>query len=285
MLINEVCKKCSLTKKAIEYYETQGLIAPAVLENGYRDFSERDAARLSEISVLRRLGLSVSDIRAVIDHNSYSVLYDISARRRMELEEMQVKQKLVMQLAAEQNLEKIRVQLEQLERKQSILKRLLDKFPGYYGKYASFHFAQFLDEPIETSEQERAFDTVIEFLDNVEIAIPKELHSFFEEITLVFSDEHFQQLNTNMASVIEDTEKFIADNKENIEKYLAFRETDEYKSSPAFKVQELINELNRQNGYYDIFLPAMRILSTSYRKYYEKLLKADKEFMRSFPQK
>ena len=28
MLVNEVCKKCFLTKKAIEYYVEQGLVSP-----------------------------------------------------------------------------------------------------------------------------------------------------------------------------------------------------------------------------------------------------------------
>lgn len=36
MLINEVCKKCSLTQKAIEYYIEQGLVIPVIQENGYR---------------------------------------------------------------------------------------------------------------------------------------------------------------------------------------------------------------------------------------------------------
>ena len=42
MLVNEVCKKCSLTKKAIEYYVEQGLVSPQIQENGYRVFSEED---------------------------------------------------------------------------------------------------------------------------------------------------------------------------------------------------------------------------------------------------
>lgn len=36
MLINEVCQKCRLTKKAIEYYVEQQLVQPEILENGYR---------------------------------------------------------------------------------------------------------------------------------------------------------------------------------------------------------------------------------------------------------
>ena len=46
MLINEVCKKCSLTKKAIEYYEEQGLTHPQIMENDYRAFSEDDVIQL-----------------------------------------------------------------------------------------------------------------------------------------------------------------------------------------------------------------------------------------------
>ena len=51
MLIHEVCKKCNLTKKAIEYYGEQGLISPAVNENGYRQFSDDDVEKLKKIAV------------------------------------------------------------------------------------------------------------------------------------------------------------------------------------------------------------------------------------------
>lgn len=53
MLINEICKKCSLTKKAVEYYIEQGLVVPTMQENGYRTFSGEDAERLIKISILR----------------------------------------------------------------------------------------------------------------------------------------------------------------------------------------------------------------------------------------
>ena len=59
MLINEVCKRYGLTKKAIEYYEEQGLTCPQIMENGYRVFSEDDVIQLNKIAVLRGLGISV----------------------------------------------------------------------------------------------------------------------------------------------------------------------------------------------------------------------------------
>jgi hypothetical protein len=42
MLINDVCKATNLTKKAMEYYIQKRLVDPAILENGYRDFSDKD---------------------------------------------------------------------------------------------------------------------------------------------------------------------------------------------------------------------------------------------------
>lgn len=56
MLINEVCKKCKLTKKAVEYYGEQGLIKPVVMENGYRQFSDDDAMKLKKSQSCAVLG-------------------------------------------------------------------------------------------------------------------------------------------------------------------------------------------------------------------------------------
>ncbi len=66
MLINEVSKITGLTKKAIEYYMLQGLITPSVLENGYRDYSQENVDQLAKISVLRKLGIGIEDIRKVL---------------------------------------------------------------------------------------------------------------------------------------------------------------------------------------------------------------------------
>ena len=94
MLVNEVCKECNLTKKAVEYYIEQGLIAPSVRENGYRDFSDADVAQLKKISVLRGLGLSVAEIEGVLAKQGVS-LNDISGQKLWEITVLQEKQKLL----------------------------------------------------------------------------------------------------------------------------------------------------------------------------------------------
>lgn len=89
MLIKETAKRCNITKKAIQYYVEQGLIVPNVLENGYKDFSEQDMESLKQISLYRRLGLSISEIKRVLEnHNEIkSILY----QRTLELEKEKVK--------------------------------------------------------------------------------------------------------------------------------------------------------------------------------------------------
>lgn len=66
MLIHEAAKISGLTKKAIAYYERQGLIAVHYNSNGYRDFEAEDIRTLKEISALRKLGLHVQDIKHVL---------------------------------------------------------------------------------------------------------------------------------------------------------------------------------------------------------------------------
>ena len=94
MLINEVCKECNLTKKAVEYYTEQGLIQPRITENGYRQFSETDALKLKRIAVLRGLGFSVLEIRTILENDSRTAIYDVLNRKELEIVELQTKQAL-----------------------------------------------------------------------------------------------------------------------------------------------------------------------------------------------
>ena len=67
MQINEVIQKVDLTKRAIKYYEEQGLISVNKDKNGYRNYSEEDVKTLKEISVYRKLGISIKDIKVLLN--------------------------------------------------------------------------------------------------------------------------------------------------------------------------------------------------------------------------
>lgn len=279
MLINEVCKICKLTKKAIEYYEEQRLVQPQLLENGYRDFSQSDIERLHRVAILRKLGLSVSDIQTVLNDNTQSVLCSVLTKKSLEIEALKAKQELAQKLAQNQDWEYARLQLESLEKKQSILERLIDLFPGYYGKYVSLHFSLYLHEPIVTKEQQEAFETIIAFLDSADFDIPTDLQKYLDEVTKNFDESFVVNISENMDKAFHAPEKYIADNREALEQYLAFKQSDEYKRSPAYRLQEFLKKFNSTSGYYDTFIPAMKQLSKSYREYHMAMENANKVFI------
>lgn len=283
MLINEVCKKCRLTKKAIEYYAEQKLVQPETLENGYRNFSAADIEKLKKIAILRRLGLSIQSIKEVFDGGGQTALYKVSEKKRIEIKVEETKQVLIQQLAEKQDWEYINAQLEALEKSQTILQRLLNIFPGYYGKYISLHFARYLNEPVISAEQQEAFETVIRFLDNVSFALPPDLQQFLDEITKDFDEAFVEKVFANMNDAISDTEKYIAENKEILERYMQLKQSDEFKASPAYRLQEYLRKFNSESGYDTIFIPAMKKLSLSYRKYHDKLEKANEIFLSQYP--
>ena len=63
MKINEAEELLGISKANIRFYEKEGLLTPRRGENRYRDYSEEDLDRLREIVILRKLGISVQDIK------------------------------------------------------------------------------------------------------------------------------------------------------------------------------------------------------------------------------
>lgn len=282
MLIGEAAKKVGTTKKAIEYYEEQGLINPEISENGYRSFSPEDVTKLRKISVLRSLGLSAAEIKEFLSDEKYDKIQKIIDRKAFETETLKAKEKLLKELSEKEDWDKIQEEVRTLERKTSVLSRLLNCFPGFYGQYLTVHFAPFLNDPITTPEQQKAFDTAVSFLDNLKIDIPDDLSKFIYKITKEMDMNFAEKISKNLQETVENPKKYLHENRENIELYRQMKESEEYKNSPAFRLYEFLKKISSENGYYDIFIPAIKILSPSYKTYCEKIMEADKIFSEEF---
>lgn len=282
MLIGEAARTTHLTKKAIEYYAEQGLINPQTGENGYRCFSPEDVEKLGKIATLRNLGLSVTQIKSFLTEKDRGEIQNIIQRKAFETKALQEKEELLKDLAEKGNWEEIGQKAEDLERKNSVLSRLLICFPGFLGQYLTVHFAQFLRDPITTGEQQKAFDTAVSFLDGLKIDLPEELSDFIREITEETDEKFAERMTENLKRAAEDPKTYFEENRETIELLNRMRKTPEYKSSSAFKLNEFFRKISLENGYYDVFIPAMKELSPSYREYHEKLMNADRIFTEEF---
>lgn len=65
MTIKELEQAVGMTRANIRFYEQEGLLSPARAANGYRDYSEADAAALEKIKLLRQLHMDLDTIRSL----------------------------------------------------------------------------------------------------------------------------------------------------------------------------------------------------------------------------
>jgi DNA-binding transcriptional MerR regulator len=67
LTVTELARRCGLSRTALLYYERQGLLRkPPRTTGNYRAYGEQDEERLRQVGRLRKLGLSVADIRVFL---------------------------------------------------------------------------------------------------------------------------------------------------------------------------------------------------------------------------
>ncbi|WP_313801877.1 MerR family transcriptional regulator [Cytobacillus sp.] len=283
--MSEASKLANLTKKAINYYIEQQLIFPDSLENGYRVFSVKDVERLKEISVLRKLGLSIEEIKLIFAEDTSSALQKIAVQKELSIQRDMAKKAILDKLSCGYSFADIHKELETIEQSATVTEKLLEAFPGYYGRFICLHFARFLNEPIETSEQQAAYEEIIAFLDNAPpMEFPKDIQLFLIESTKHIYTNDIHDMIENTKRSIEDPQKFLSGNRELLEQYLEYKQSEEYKQSPVYNMERMLKEYNRTSGYNDVFIPAMKKLSRSYTKYYEQMKSANEKFLLQYPE-
>jgi DNA-binding transcriptional MerR regulator len=77
LTIGELCDEFGVTARALRFYEDEALIAPE-RRGTQRLYSERDRARLAWILRGKRVGLSLAEIKELLD------LYDVGDGRRTQ---------------------------------------------------------------------------------------------------------------------------------------------------------------------------------------------------------
>src|SRR5438309_10559309 len=100
--VTTLARSCGLSRTAVLYYESVGLLSPAPRTHGnYRRYGAPDVSRLRLICAYRNAGLKLADIRAILDgpeHGAGAVL-----RRRLleigaEIETLQAHQRAIARL-------------------------------------------------------------------------------------------------------------------------------------------------------------------------------------------
>lgn len=279
MLRNEVQDKTNLSRKAIEYYEEKGLVHPKKLENGYRDYSDGDVEVLKKISLLRNLGLSISEIALYLDSKE-EVLASILRRKEHELDICEKRKNVLNLIVKGESIDLINEELAIIEAQETIYDKLIRIFPGYFGQLIFSSYKIFLNESLDKDE-EAAFNEYIKFLDSLpNFELSKEEKDYIEAISSSFDMKALDDVNKGKLLAVENAETWLEDHKDYIKAYKEYKNTDEYKNSLIKLIQDKLKMFMQENNYYEKAIPLIRKFSKSYNAYYEKLLKANEEYLK-----
>ena len=174
----------NITKRAIKYYEEQGLLKVEKDGNGYRNYSDQDVERLRMISIYRKFGISISDIKKLLEKEDKDILLKILDEKEREIRERAAKYEELKAFFMAGEIEKVSEAIPY----ETIGKAIVDAVPGFYGYYFLHHFLPFLQGGMETPEQKEAYEVICAFWDNAEIKIPLFMR-FFSWITYRFYPE------------------------------------------------------------------------------------------------
>lgn len=290
MKINEAMQETKLTKKAINYYEEKGLISPTVNpENNYRIYNEREIERLKIISALRSFDFTVKSIKKAIDNEEdlKDILTNYVEKLNNKIMQLQRNKAIIDntldKLATPSmeikditkdmmNLKKF-VEMDEKEREGFMEKSLIRIFPGVYGKYLALILNNFLQEPLNTEEKNKAWIHMVKVLDkSPSIKVTEDIKKYIEG----FEEEDWSKVNKRFKCEINKTiNTEITDDRFN------FYNID-LKEKDLEKLKMLLNYFASEENikvYAEIFKEIdedLRVLSSLYRKFLKKQEEMDK---------
>ena len=153
MKIKQVEELVGITSKNIRFYENQGLLTPERAENGYREYHEKNIDALKKIKLLRKLDVSVEEIKEVLN-------------KRISLEE-----------CLEHQIEHLEKECENLNNMQNLSKAILTK----QDTIDSLNTDEWLDE-MEKMEREG-----VDFVDvsKIDIHMKKKLGAVIGGVVMI----------------------------------------------------------------------------------------------------
>lgn len=298
MKISEVMEITFLTKRAIKYYEENGLISPSVNTlNNYRYYSEEDVEKLRQISALRSFDIPVKKIKEILmkPEKIEKVLTEHVTKLKSEIANMEKCQEILQTCVTDINSKNSNIKnitndmillkksfdMSERQKEDYMKNELIRIFPGFFGKYICLKLSNYLDEPIDGKEKEHAWLHLVKTLDNSpELKVSNELLESFES----------DKLNWNL---IKDTiacrnKEFYSMDKEEIKSYVEHlydlepTETDLKLFEQLIRYENSKENISYINNLLNSIDEDLKILSSKYTKFQENLSAVNYKLKKSY---
>ncbi len=95
--VNEVSKLSGVSRRTLQYYDQIGLLPPSLVkESGYRQYNDESLRRLWSILFYKELGISLDDIRLLLDNSKEMEKEVMRQHKQMLLEKQSQLQKMIL---------------------------------------------------------------------------------------------------------------------------------------------------------------------------------------------
>ena len=272
MRINEAAMEVNLSKRAIKYYEEQGLLTVEKDSNGYRNYTDKNITTLKEISIYRKLGISIADIKGLLKSEDKHLLKEIYEEKASALDTEKKELEALQAFIQDHDVEAAYPAINYA----TIGQAMQDMLPGFYGYYFMNHFKPYLQIKITTEEQQTAYRNIIEFWDNADIKIPlfMRLVSFisYRCTPKASMAQMTRQMDAQIQKYLNPTEEEYEKLKKQTASNVRLKNSLLLKYHPAYISQRKFMKRLQDQGYNDIFIPNMIALSPKYKEYHEALM-------------
>lgn len=242
MKINQVTNQLGISRKAILYYENEGLIEPTRDTNNYRVFSQEQVRTLKLIYKLRLAKVPVAVIKSYITGGDINVLENYLVTEQKQLE---------MQLQALEQLQLEKLDAEYIRPRMAI-NYIKENIEGAFGIYICDHYNYYLQKDNVTYQgNEEVFKQIIEYIDSNDFTAVNHALVKYPEVELPTEIHDISYKQVSNMRMIE----------------LAAAELVQQVEQIVNPIQAELEKIN----FYTEFIPLIRKLSPSFNLYSEKL--------------
>lgn len=261
MLLNEIVKEVGMTKRAIKYYEEKGLLSVKKNNNGYRNYTKKDVETLKKISIYRKLGICIDDIKKLLETNDKRILLDVYHQKLQEKQMQESELEALKDFIDNGDPDKANELLD-YETIENAIESMLPE--EEWADYLISHFNPFLNVKIKTSEQKQALKNILEYCENTTLKTP-----FMMKLGIKLSGGIVKETRTadEMISYYRDmSEEEYERLKDGVLKGAKLK-SGILKYHPSYVAQRKMMKEYQDKGYNDIFIPNLMILSPKYGEY------------------
>lgn len=177
------------------------------------------------------------------------------------------------------NPDKVKEQLDVIDKQETIYTKITSAFPGYFGQLIILSFKSFLGDKLE-DDKVQYYEQFIELLDEMpDLELEEDEKQVLEEASKEVSKIELETANQKKDRSFYNLKEWVEKNKVWLEQYKSFKECDLYLKSPIYSIQEKVKNFIVHIGYYENAIPLIRNFSPLYDEYYKQLLEANQKYI------